>query len=75
MIREPMKIISFDVGIKNMAYCVFELDNKNCKILDWNVVNLMNDSEVKLDVPKCKVLSKKTKKSCDHLAKYSKGEL
>jgi hypothetical protein len=75
MIREPVKIISFDVGIKNMAYCVFELDNKNCKIHDWNVVNLMNDSEVKLDVPKCKVLSKKTKKSCDHLAKYSKGEL
>lgn len=42
-----MRIISFDVGIKNMAYCLFEVgcDNslamaKTIKILQWNVLNL-----------------------------------
>jgi hypothetical protein len=34
-----MKLISIDVGIKNLAYCVFDASNA---ILDWNVVNLMN---------------------------------
>lgn len=36
-----MKILSFDVGIKNLAYCILEVDCKdNIKILDWNIINL-----------------------------------
>jgi hypothetical protein len=54
-----MKVISFDVGIKNLAYCLFEIDadsslptnsfisdNKNdhpCKIADWKVLSLMEE--------------------------------
>ena len=37
-----MKILSFDVGIKNLAYCLIEFNNKDCKdhkILDWNIIN------------------------------------
>ena len=37
-----MKILSFDVGIKNLAYCVIEVDtkeDKNHKILDWDIIN------------------------------------
>ena len=40
------KIISFDVGIKNMAYCIFELvpdGQPKWKILDWNSINLLED--------------------------------
>jgi len=37
------KILSIDVGIKNLAYCV--LDN-NKKICDWNVLNLIEDNLV-----------------------------
>jgi hypothetical protein len=45
-----MKLISFDVGIKNMAYCIFSIpEEKNpsdFSILDWNILNLMdNDSD------------------------------
>ena len=43
-----MRIISFDVGIKNMAYCLMEigghssldLSKKSIHILQWNVLNL-----------------------------------
>jgi hypothetical protein len=71
---EALKIVSFDVGIKNMAYCVFEISNTECKILDWNVINLMNDSEIQEHVIKCNMVIKKTKNKCNNIAKYSKGE-
>ena len=35
-----VKILSFDVGIINLAYCVFDTDL--CKILFWEVINLEN---------------------------------
>jgi hypothetical protein len=71
---DPLKIVSFDVGIKNMAYCVFEISNMECKILDWNVINLMNDSEIQEDIMKCNIVMKKSKNNCNSIAKYSKGE-
>ena len=38
-----MKIISFDVGIKNLAYCIFDVDdNKKYTILDWGILDLIN---------------------------------
>lgn len=45
-----MKIISFDVGIKNMAYCIFSLKNTETnpfEIIDWNVVSLLEKEEPK----------------------------
>ena len=32
-----MKYLSFDVGIKNLAYCSLTDDKK---ILDWGIINL-----------------------------------
>lgn len=40
-----MNILSFDVGIKNLAYClvnVTDADAKKFNILDWGVINLMS---------------------------------
>ena len=37
-----MKLISFDVGIENMAYCIFEITSTEIQIIDWTVLNLMN---------------------------------
>ena len=37
-----MKILSFDVGIINLAYCIF--DTTKCKILNWEVINLENNN-------------------------------
>ena len=35
-----MKYLSFDVGIKNLAYCSLNSDKK---ILDWGIINLNKD--------------------------------
>ena len=37
-------LLSIDVGIKNLAYCLFETPEK---IIDWNVVNLCNKQQQK----------------------------
>ena len=42
------RIISFDVGIKNMAYCIFDFHPSqpdSLNIMDWNVLNLMEKEE------------------------------
>ena len=33
-----MKILSFDVGIKNLAYCIF--DSQSQKIQNWNIIDI-----------------------------------
>ena len=33
-----MKILSFDVGIKNLAYCIF--DSQSQKIRYWNIIDI-----------------------------------
>lgn len=35
-----MRLLSIDVGMKNLAYCLFEVNTKeDYKIIDWDVVN------------------------------------
>jgi hypothetical protein len=40
-------ILSFDVGIINLAYCLFTKENNKLKILDWNIINLTNREATK----------------------------
>ena len=42
-----MKILSFDIGIKNLAYCVLD---KNHTIFHWNVIDLMQDFDKKAKI-------------------------
>lgn len=56
-----MKIVSIDIGIKNLAIIVLEdLENNKIKILDWNIINLCNH------IPNCSC--------CKKIAKYSKKD-
>jgi len=74
-----MKIISFDIGIKNMAYCILSKNETNRLIfLDWNVLNLMDSEEPTrtcshLIPPKTKK-SKEPPKICGKVAKYQKND-
>lgn len=45
------KTLSFDVGIKNLAYCVMSKQNDKTipfKVYDWNIINVLNQT-----IPKC----------------------
>jgi hypothetical protein len=44
-----MKILSWDVGIYNLSYCILEKneENNDIKIIDWDIVNLVDNDEMK----------------------------
>ena len=57
-----MKILSFDVGIKNLAYCLFSINccnDKLLKIIKWDVINLCESSSSSSSLNK-----NKTKYTC-----------
>jgi hypothetical protein len=69
-----MKLISFDVGIKNMAYCIFDISG-HFSITGWTVLNLLEEEPV---TEICsQIIPGKTKKvlpkPCTKLAKYKKN--
>lgn len=75
-----MKLISFDVGIKNMAFCVFQLGDQTLTVQDWGVLNLMDDENAPVFHCNCTLQQKKTKKGpdppailCGKKAKYTKN--
>ena len=82
------KLISFDIGIKNLAYCIFET-SPVCKIIDWNVLDISREeSESESDNiifcscflsqnqktknKKTKNQNQKTEIKCKKKAKYQK---
>ena len=69
-----MKILSWDVGIYNLAYCLIEYSEKtkNCKILDWNIINLRKDvdNSTKQNVKECDGINKSKNKKCKNKAKF-----
>lgn len=54
-----MLILSFDVGIKNLAYCLCHIDNNNIRLIDWNSIDLSH---------------KYTCSFCNNLAEYKSKE-
>lgn len=58
-----MKILSIDIGIKNLAYCLIETTEKAdaFKIIKWDVINLCEE------IPNCQYImtTKNKNKSCD----------
>ena len=63
-----MKILSIDVGIKNLAFCLFELSAPDeLSILKWNVISLATDAPLF----QCGVLNKS--KCCGKPAKFTKN--
>ena len=38
-----MRILSWDVGIKNLAYCLIDSNDK-INIVEWGIINLLEES-------------------------------
>ena len=70
-----MRSISFDIGIKNMAYCILDISS-HLIIKDWAVLNLMAAEPI-VQVCTCSTSNKSKKnplvKPCLKLAKYTKN--
>lgn len=48
-----MKLISFDVGLRNLAYCVLQGTNRSdVQILDWNIIDVLGEQSG-LNNPRC----------------------
>lgn len=48
-----MKLVSFDVGLRNLAYCVLQGTNRSdVKILDWGIIDVLAEQSG-LDNPRC----------------------
>lgn len=71
-----MKLISFDIGIRNMAYCIFDISGEGSllSISKWDVINLLEKRE-SVFLCGCSLESKSKKapgKICGKKAKFEK---
>ena len=73
-----MKIISIDVGIKNLAFCLFSVEEDKYQIEDWGVVDLSQKTETQ-KICTCwnekKVKKITTKEKCKYQAKWKKNDV
>jgi len=63
-------IVSWDVGIKNLAYCIIKDNNGKFEILKWDLVDLRDTNELKC----CEYMKKRKNKDlvkCETKAKFS----
>ena len=65
-----MRLISFDVGIKNLAYCVFSFSSSPTKTIswsipEWNCANLIAQNPVEI-IPCCQIIKGKRKSDAEH---------
>ena len=67
--------ISFDIGIKNLAYCVFHIDPSFDSILirDWGVINLSTSEQAPSTGPVCNCQKAKSG-TCGKKASYYLGD-
>ena len=56
-----MKVLAFDIGIKNLSYCLLDSDNT---VIDWDLINLSEKVDFYCDG------MLKNKKECKKIAKY-----
>ena len=62
-IENSKTILSWDVGIKNLAYCMMTQKDTDFRILKWNVINLIDDQQ------KCEFVLKNGN-CCQEVAKF-----
>jgi hypothetical protein len=65
-------IVSFDIGIKNLAYCVFTTGTTGLSIVGWGIANLALQDTV--EKPQCNCAKARASGPCGKTASYTYGE-
>jgi hypothetical protein len=76
MTTKTIRLISFDIGIKNMAYCIFDInpnEMRELEIVDWNILNLSSSSSNRKIIEKCTCCISPKKKSQSSLKASNKN--
>jgi hypothetical protein len=69
-----MKLLSIDVGIKNLSFCLFEVTNKEeIDIIKWENINLVDENEFKCCENSCQRSAKFTKNYLYYCKKHAKN--
>jgi hypothetical protein len=68
-----IKLLSIDIGIKNLAFCLFEIENNSYSVKKWDIVNIGEETpllcgEIENDKSKTKSTN-----ICNKPAKYTKN--
>ena len=69
-----IRLLSFDVGIKNLAYCIVDISgNAGLQLVEWSVLNLCDDDTAPaVNTTLCCGEKLKNGKVCGRQGKYSK---
>jgi len=68
-----IRLMSFDIGIKNMAYCTFIFNKDDINISDWSILDIAKNNEK--NIPQeftCSCASGKKIKICGKKAQFEK---
>ena len=69
-----MKLLSIDVGIKNLAFCLFERKNDFFQITKWDVVNISTPEFTNCSVSECQKPAKYQKNGLCFCLKHAKKQ-
>jgi hypothetical protein len=74
--NDTTQILSIDVGIRNLSFCLFEVTSSEISIIKWNNINLGDTNELKCDYKNnddiCNKISKYKTKDSSYCLKHAK---
>ena len=62
-----MKYLSWDIGIRNLSYCLIEYINSEINIIDWDIIDISGETKIN---EKCQGHKKKCGSICGKTANY-----
>jgi hypothetical protein len=51
-----MKLLSFDIGIRHLSYCLLQFEENTMSINDWNVIDLVHYETNNIQIDSCHLL-------------------
>ena len=68
------KIASFDIGIKNLSYCILSANQSEVKVYDWDIIDLITEEDELYCTAKIKSGAKKGKVCGNKATYFKKGD-